>query len=152
GSEVIWSAPAGNPLNWNEIFNFGMDCSVGPSPLQVQVDEARVGPGLLDVLVNSQGPSGGLPLATVSTVGTPCGQVPCQSSAYEFFASPSSFGPSNHSMTMTYSGGQYTVATGTGTFVAPTGTTLPLSDDSEATVALPFSLPYPGGSTSQLVI
>jgi hypothetical protein len=33
---------------------------------------------------------------------------------------------------------------------APAGTQLALSDDSEVVVALPFSLPYPGGTTTQL--
>ena len=152
GNEMIWSSPAGNPQNWNTIFNFRFDCSVGPSNAPVTIDEARIGAGALQVQVNSQAPSGGLPIATWSTIGTPCGQLNCQSSVYEFFANPGNFDLANSGMTMTLGGGQYTVGSGTGTFVAPTGSTLALTDDSETTVALPFTLPFPGGSTNSLVV
>jgi hypothetical protein len=36
------------------------------------------------------------------------------------------------------------------TWIAPTGTPLTLSDDSDAAITLPFTLPYPGGTTTTL--
>jgi hypothetical protein len=152
GNEVVWSAPASNPQNWNTIYNFRFDCSLGPSNAPVTIDEARIGTGALFVQINSQAPSGGLPIATVTTVGAPCGLRNCQSTVYEYFASAAGFDLSNNGMTMTLSGGQYTVGSGTGTFVAPTGSTLGLGDDTQTTLALPFALPYPGGTTNQIVV
>jgi hypothetical protein len=82
GNEVVFSASASNPLNWNQIFNFWFDATVAPAAGQVQVDEARVGTGALSVLVNARIPSGmpqvtdlgpgcGSPAPTLSVTGTP---------------------------------------------------------------------------------
>src|SRR5262249_1742143 len=62
------------------------------------------------------------------------------------------FGPANNRMAMPLSGNQCAVSHGTGTFVAPTGSTLGLGDDTETTLALPFALPFPGGTTNQIVV
>jgi hypothetical protein len=149
GNEFVWSAGANNALNWNSIYNFWFDCNFAPSNVPVLLGQARPGAGQPDVQVISQGPSGGLPLATLTSVGQPCGQTTCQSSIYEFFP-PSGFDLQNARMTMTFSGGSYTVDNSAGTYTMPTGSTLPLTDDSQASISLPFSFPYPGGTTSTL--
>ncbi|MFO1054502.1 MAG: hypothetical protein U1F36_19955 [Planctomycetota bacterium] len=147
GTELVFTAPAGNAIEWNTLYNFWFDCSVAPSYGIVLVDEARAGTGQAQVSVNSQVPSG-IPTAYLQTVGTGCGS--CDTSFYEEFASATGFDLANSSMTLSYANGNYGVGAGTGSYVTPTGTNLSLGDDSEATVTLPFSLPYPGGSTNQL--
>lgn len=147
GTQISWQAPANNPQNWNSIYNFWFDCSVAPSAGQVLIDEARLGPGQLTVAVNSRVPSG-IPTASVTSIGTGCGA--CTASFYEWFGNASSFDLANHSMALTLSGTNYRAGTSTATYVAPTGSNLNLTDDSETTVSLPFPLPYPGGSTSSL--
>jgi hypothetical protein len=149
GNEVSFLAAANNPLDWNTLYNFWFDCSAAPSVGQVLIDEARLGPGAIQVAVNSEVPSG-IPTARVARVGEGCGGN-CDSSYYELFAA-NGFDLANRSITHTLAGGAYTVSPGTGTFVAPAGTALTLGDDSEATVSIPFSLPYPGGSTTQLIV
>jgi hypothetical protein len=148
GNEIVFAATATNPLNWNTVYNFGFDCTIAPAVGQVQIDEARIGPGALSVAVDSQIPSG-VPGATTALVGTGCGG--CDSSYYENFGA-GAFDLANSSLTMAFAGGRYTVGAGTGTFVAPSGTTLSLGDDDEASISLPFTLQFPGGSTSTLVV
>ena len=145
GNEVVFTAPVSNPLNWNTIYNFGFDCNIAPGGGGVVLDEARLGAGALSVTVLSQIP-GGVPVAQVTSVGTPCAS--CASSFYESWNG--GFDLANSSMTLSFAGGAYTAGPGTSAFVAPTGTSLALSDDSEATVNLPFTLAYPGGTTTQL--
>ncbi|HEX5053130.1 MAG TPA: hypothetical protein VFZ65_15250 [Planctomycetota bacterium] len=147
-TEIAFTASATNPLDWNTIYNCWFDCSVAPSFGFVDIDEARVGPGMLSVQVASQVPSG-IPAATVQTVGTSCGE--CASTIYEEFGA-GGFDLGGRSMTLTLSGGTYTAQETPAAFVPPTGPSLGLTDDSQATVVLPFSLPYPGGSTNQLVV
>ena len=148
GTEIAFSASANNALNWNSIYNCWFDCSVAPSNGSVRVDEARLGNGLLTISVPARVPSG-VPGAAVATVGTGCGT--CFSSFYETFAS-GTFDLDNSSLTLSLQNGGYVAGPGTGTYVAPTGTNLGLSDDSETAVALPFALPYPGGSTTSLQV
>ena len=50
--------------------------------------------------------------------------------------------PLRTSMTLGFNGTNYTATGGTATFVAPTGTALALSDDSEVAVPLPTQLRY----------
>lgn len=147
GNELVWSAPAGNAIEWNTFYNVWFDCTVAPSYGYVHVDQARPGPGALTVSVPIEVPSG-IPAARKELVGHGCGS--CTSVAYEIFSSPGQFDLANRSMTFTLNGGAYTVADTGAAFVAPTGTALALSDDSETTLALPFALPYPGGTTTQL--
>ncbi len=146
-TELMFDATANNPLDWNTIYNVWFDCSVAPNSGLVAIDEARVGPGALFVEVASQVPSSSLPGVAVQ-VGHGCGS--CYDAFHEFFAAPTSFDLSGQSLAMTLQAGQYTIGTSAATFIAPTGAALPLGDDSEATVSLPFALPYPGGTTSQL--
>ncbi|GAB4146625.1 MAG: hypothetical protein Fur0037_14700 [Planctomycetota bacterium] len=56
GGELVFTAPPSNPLDWNELFNFWFDSDAAPVPGTVHLDEARLGPGALDVAVASQVP------------------------------------------------------------------------------------------------
>lgn len=147
--ELAFLAAANNALEWNTLYNFWFDCSVAPSFGAVQLDCARPGPGLPSVVVASRVPSG-VPTAYVTSVGASCGS--CASSVYEDFPSATGFDLANQSMTLTLSNGSYTLGAGTGSWVNPAGNALALGDDSEAAVPLPFALPYPGGSTTQLLV
>jgi hypothetical protein len=70
GNEFVFSAPAGNPQNWNTIYNFWFDCTSAPAPGQVHIDEARIGPGNLTVDVNAPIPGG---VARTVNLGAGCG-------------------------------------------------------------------------------
>ncbi|MBM3972888.1 MAG: hypothetical protein FJ301_02160 [Planctomycetes bacterium] len=70
GAELVFTAPATNPLNWNNIYNFGFDADVAPVTGAVALDQARIGPGALAVVVASPVPRG---LVSVSTIGAGCG-------------------------------------------------------------------------------
>jgi hypothetical protein len=70
GAELVFSAPAGNALAWNNIFNFGFDCDIGPQNGDVAIDQALLGPGALTVHVAAPVPSG---LAAVTALGPGCG-------------------------------------------------------------------------------
>ncbi|MFY9344542.1 MAG: hypothetical protein WAT39_18765 [Planctomycetota bacterium] len=146
-TEIVFSAAANNALEWNTIYNCWFDCTVAPSFGIVSVDQARPGPGAPTVDVASEVPNG-LPVATKQSIGTSCGT--CTPVAYEYFGSAPLFDLANRAMTMTLNGGAYTLADVGAAFVAPAGTVLALTDDSEVAVTLPFALPYPGGSTTQL--
>ena len=148
GNEVVFSATATNPQNWNTIYNFGFDCDIAPSFGVVTIDEARVGPGALSVTVNSQVPSG-IPSAQVAVLGSSVGCGSCQSAFYEMLTGPT-FDLTNSAMGLSYANGQYTAGVSNSTFVAPTGTNLALGDDTQTTITLPFSMPYPGGTTTTL--
>jgi hypothetical protein len=74
GHELVFTAPAGNPLDWNMVFNFGFDCSLPPMSAAVAFDEARVGPGQFSVSVNTQAPAvAATSVGTVTYVGSGCG-------------------------------------------------------------------------------
>ncbi|MCB9887458.1 MAG: hypothetical protein H6838_18345 [Planctomycetes bacterium] len=91
-------------------------------------------------------------VANKSLYGTGC--VAQYASFYERFASTPSIDLSNTAFRMLNTGTSYIVLPGTNAFVAPsaTATNLNLGDDTEATVTLSSALPYPGGSTSSLVV
>ncbi|MBL8725787.1 MAG: hypothetical protein JNK49_17220 [Planctomycetes bacterium] len=145
-NEVVWTAPGTNPLNWNTIYNFGFDCNVAPGGGAVVLDAARLGAGAPSVAVLSNVP-GGVPVAQTTSIGAPC--ATCASSFHEYFSAPA-FDLHGRSMTLTLQNGSYQVGAGTASYVAPTGVGLPMSDDVEVSVNLPFSLPYPGGVTNVL--
>ncbi len=146
-TEITFAAGANNAIEWNTFYNCWFDCTVAPSYGFVDVDEARPGPGAPRVQVASEVPSG-IPVARKESVGGSCGD--CTSVLYEMFATAASFDLSNRSMTHALNGGTYTIGDTGALFVPPAGTNLALGDDSEVVVPLPFTLPYPGGSTTQL--
>ena len=90
----------------------------------------------------------GVPTALVAPIGSSCGD--CDSVFYEYFATAQAMDLSNSSATMTLANGDYTVGTGTAAYQTPSGTNLMLGDDAQAIVTLPFTLPYPGGSTTSV--
>ncbi|MBL8725788.1 MAG: hypothetical protein JNK49_17225 [Planctomycetes bacterium] len=152
GGELVFTAPAGNSLDWNSIYNFGFDCNIAPGQGAVFLDEARIGAGALTVTVVSTIP-GGMPVASVETVGTGCGGTQCTANVfYESFGSAAAFDLANSGLTMSLSGNTYQVGNGTGTFVPVSGSSvnLGLGDDTRASVALPFALPILGGTTNTL--
>lgn len=58
GNEVVWQTN-GNPLHWNELFNFWFDCDAAPVPgSTLGLDQYDVGPGALTVSVLSTAPLG----------------------------------------------------------------------------------------------
>ncbi|MEQ1633975.1 MAG: hypothetical protein ABL997_16465, partial [Planctomycetota bacterium] len=150
GNEIVFTAPGNNPQNWNTVFNCWFDCTQAPSTGLFHCNAARIGAGSLTTSVQTQVPSG-VPTAFNSIVGTGCagGSGPCQSSVYESFGTPAAFDLANSNMGFALSGQNYLFgpAAGGSGFVAPTGTALALGDDTTATVALPFTLSFPGGST-----
>ncbi|MBK8976588.1 MAG: hypothetical protein IPM29_11785 [Planctomycetes bacterium] len=148
-TELAFLAAANNALDWNTIYNFWFDCDVAPSFGAVLLDAARPGAGSMQIAVQSQVPSG-IPSATKSVIGQGCGD--CDATVYEFFSPAGAFDLANDSLTFTLASGSYSYGPGTGSWVAPAGTQLTLSDDQEVTVNLPFSLPYPGGTTNRLIV
>ena len=151
GNEIVFTAPASNPLNWNTIFNFGFDANFAPGQSFVALDEARVGPGALQVLVGAKAPSGAS-FAQATPVGQGCGGIDCAASFYQLFAPGSTCDLANTKWQLSWNGTNYTVGTGTATYVTPAGTALTMGDDVEVNVALPFALPYPGGATTSLKV
>jgi hypothetical protein len=155
GNEVVFTAASSNPLEWNTIYNFGFDADFAPGSTTCAIDEHRPGAGASFVNVAVTGPSGAT-FAVVTSVGTGCGGsgVVCAEALYE-----ESFDLANSSFTLDYNAGEYTLVPGVGTWIAPSGVAsylsddaLLLSDDDEQTLALPFQLQYPGGSTNSLTI
>ncbi len=145
GNEIVFTAPPSNPLNWNEIFNFGFDATFAPGNGGVTLDEARVGPGALFVAVAAKVPSGST-FAQVTSVGTGCGGTPgCANSFYEL-----SFDLANSGFTMTPTAGGYAVSSLLGAWITPAGSTLALTDDSGTLQAIPFALPFMGSTTNNL--
>jgi hypothetical protein len=71
GDEIAWTAPAGNPQNWNTLFNFAFDCDVAPDAGNATIDEARVGPGALTVSVPTTVPSFQPAIYIAGGCGTP---------------------------------------------------------------------------------
>ncbi|MCA8941028.1 MAG: hypothetical protein KDB80_00595 [Planctomycetes bacterium] len=149
GNEIVYSAPASNPHEWNTIYNFWFDCDESPSFGQVGIDQARPGPGAMTVFVDAQVPSG-VPTANITPVGAGCGD--CLSAFYEYYPDGPSFDLANTGMQLTRNAALgYDVTPSAKTYVFPTGTDLTLAVNSETNVALPFSLPYPGGTTTSLI-
>ena len=66
---LTWSAPAGNPQNWNTLYNFWFDSDVAPTNGVATIDQARVGPGALTVDVATTVPG----LQPAVWLGAGCG-------------------------------------------------------------------------------
>ncbi|MCB9878457.1 MAG: hypothetical protein H6835_12730 [Planctomycetes bacterium] len=150
GNEIVFGAPAGNPLEWNTIYNFGFDADFAPGSGLVFLDEARIGPGNLQVQVPASVPSV-TTYASVVSYGAGCGgtAATCVESLYE---TPGFNLGNGSSFTLQYAPGSYTLMPGSGSWIAPAGTTLPAQDDQETAQALAHALPYPGGSVNQLFV
>jgi len=71
GNEVVFTATASNPLEWNTIYNFGFDADYPPGLSTAEVDEARPGAGANFVTIQTEVP-GGSTIATFSKYGTGC--------------------------------------------------------------------------------
>src|SRR5690606_23363930 len=56
GDELHLLAPAGNPLDWNTIYNVWFDSDAAPVLGEVSIDQARLGPGALTVNVPARVP------------------------------------------------------------------------------------------------
>ncbi len=146
-SEVVFAAAPNNALEWNTIYNCWFDSTQAPPLGPVFIDQARIGAGALSVQVDPVIPANMTP-ASLTSIGIGCGG--CRNTLDELFAAANGFDLANTSRTFGWNGSNYTATGGGATFVAPTGTALALTDDSEVTVTLPFALPFPGGSTTQL--
>ena len=146
GNEIVFTAPAGNPLDWNTIYNFGFNANFAPGSSGVQIDEARIGPGGLTVSVGAKAPSGST-FAQVAAFGAGCGNTPpCYGSFYETGYDGFS------GYTLTPVAGGYDVTPLSGSWITPAGTALTLTDDSGSSQALPFSFPHANGTTNSLWI
>ncbi|MFN7591566.1 MAG: hypothetical protein ACK501_20855 [Planctomycetota bacterium] len=149
GNEVVFTAVGTNALDWNTIYNCWFDCSIAPGAGSMTIDQARPGTGALSVAVASRVPSG-LAFANKFSVGGSCGN--CTSTYYELFTSANPFDLNGTSTTATLQNGSYTVSRSTVAFVPVAGQNLGLGLSGQTTVTLPFALPYPGGSTTQLQV
>jgi hypothetical protein len=89
-------------------------------------------------------------VAVTASVGVGCGgtAVVCDEAFYE---SPG-FDLANSSFTLEFDGTKYSLVAGQGSWIAPSGGVLSLGDDTDSTQSVPFSLPYPGGTTSSLTV
>ncbi|MBK8979573.1 MAG: hypothetical protein IPM29_27035 [Planctomycetes bacterium] len=67
--EIAFLAPAGNALEWNTIYNFAFDCDAAPTSGMATIDQARPGPGALQLQVATSVPG----LAYTPYVGPGCG-------------------------------------------------------------------------------
>ncbi|MGE3171549.1 MAG: hypothetical protein AB7O97_02915 [Planctomycetota bacterium] len=73
GDELVFQAPAGNALQWNQLFNFWFDCDMPPVAGAVELDQALPGPGALSVAVGAEVPAGP---AALADLGPGCGAPP----------------------------------------------------------------------------
>ncbi len=146
GNEVVFTATANNPLEWNTIYNFGFDANFAPGSTSCTVGEHRPGAGTSFVVVPTKAPSGAT-YANYASVGVGCGgtAVICDEAIYEY----PNFDLQNSSWTFTYAAGQYTLVPGAGTWINPTGAQ-GFADDTENNYSLSHSLPHPGGTTNTL--
>lgn len=69
-TELSFLAGAENAIDWNTIFNFWFDCSAGPQPGEVEIDQARVGPGAGSLFITSEVPG---VVAEFAHIGQSCG-------------------------------------------------------------------------------
>ena len=146
GNEVVFTATANNPLEWNTIYNFGFDADFAPGATGSTIGEHRPGPGAPSVSVPTEAPSGAT-TASFTSVGTGCGgtAIICDEAVYEY----PSFDLQNSSFTLAYAAGNYTLVPGAGTWINPTGGQN-FGDDTESNFTLAHSLPHPGGTTNTL--
>jgi len=70
GDELMFSAPPGNALQWNQMFNFWFDCDAAPVAGDVTIDQALPGPGALSLAITTEIPGG---TAGIVDLGLGCG-------------------------------------------------------------------------------
>jgi hypothetical protein len=149
-NEIAFTMAGTNSLDWNCIYNVWFDCSIPPGAGSAIIDQARPGTGALSVQVLGTAPSG-LSFANKFSVGnSSCGV--CRGSFYEMWAPSSTFDMNGRSMTMSLVNGAYTMSDAPVAFVPLAGPSLNFTYSQSAFVALPFALPYPGGTTNQLYV
>jgi len=148
-NEITFSDNGTNPIDWNTIYNVWFDCSIQPGAGSLVIDQARPGTGGPSVAVATQVPSG-MPFASKQLVGSSCGT--CTSTAYELFGSTRPIDLAGRSLTMTLANGAYTLSSAPVAFVPAAGTNLNLGLTGQTNVTLPFALPYPGGTTTNLQV
>jgi hypothetical protein len=100
--------------------------------------------------------AGFLPAQTATSTPYGTGCYSRARSYYEDFANTAAFDLGNTNPVTTvqhlFLGNAYLMLAAPTAWHAPTGTNLGLTDDSEITQTLPFTFPYPGGTTTQLAI
>jgi hypothetical protein len=69
GGELLFQAGIDNPLDWNTFYNFYFDSDAAPIAGNVEVDQARIGPGALFVTIPSTVPG----LLGTQYLGAGCG-------------------------------------------------------------------------------
>ncbi|MBL8732692.1 MAG: hypothetical protein JNN13_10020 [Planctomycetes bacterium] len=69
--EITFTDGAGNPHNWNTLYNFWFDCDVAPTAGNASIDQARPGPGALTVTVPTTVPGHQPALWLAGACGTP---------------------------------------------------------------------------------
>ena len=156
-----WTGAAGRNLliqvtnrgngNGNNLFSYPLDAGANVNTTQLYgfPDTATVGnlvprSGLVMFFM----PNGSV--AQVETSGQGCGGR--TASFYESFAT-NTFDLSNTSVRMTPNGSGYACVSGATQVVPPVSASLNLTDDSVTpAITLPFTFPYPGGSTNRIVI
>jgi hypothetical protein len=72
GNEIAWTAPAGNALRWNGLFNFWFDSDAAPAPSSAILDEATLLRGAAPTFtVGIQAPLGNYNVNTGAGCGSP---------------------------------------------------------------------------------
>ncbi|MFT7534666.1 MAG: serine protease AprX [Hyphomicrobiaceae bacterium] len=87
--------------------------------------------------------------ATKTIVGSGCGgtSIICDEAIYEY----PNFDLANSSWSLDYSGGEYTLVAGAGTWINPVNAQ-GFGDDTIQTYTLPFGLPTPGGTSNSISV
>ncbi|MCR9246743.1 MAG: hypothetical protein NXI31_17045 [bacterium] len=70
GPELAFLAGPTNPLDWHSFYSFSFETDVPPSPGEVTLDQARIGPGALAVSLPAPVPA---PAARITFYGAGCG-------------------------------------------------------------------------------
>jgi hypothetical protein len=115
------------------------------SRLSNWLDPLNTGQTTLDTSGTGSGSS-----AVITSVGSGCGgtAITCDEAFYE----TPSFDLANSSFTLDFDGTAYSLVSGQGSWIAPSGGVQSLGDDDEFTQSFGFSLPYPGGTTNSLTV
>ena len=154
----VWSAAGGSEDTVNSIENvFVQNPAAGNWQVEVigsaivqdnHVETPTIDADYALVVAGGLGQlGGGGTFATAAPIGTGCGgtQVVCDEALYEF----PTFDLANSSFSLSYAAGVYTLNAGTGSWIAPVSAQA-FGDDTVTDFPIPFSLPFPGGSTNTL--